>query len=107
MPSLREKNRYVAFKVKCDERLSHGEVKKGILESCMKVMGMLNMARANVMVMHMWKDNIGIIKVNNKYLNELHASLLFIDGINGKKVDVESVYISGVLNKANKMVGGR
>ncbi len=88
IPSLREKNRYVAFKVKCGEgeRLSHGEVKKALLESCMKVMGMLNMARANVMVMHMWKDNIGIVKVNNQYLNELHASLLFMQNVNGKKV---------------------
>jgi len=68
-------------------------------------MGGLGMARAGVMIMNEFKNNKGIVKVNNKYLNELHASLLLIEQIEGKKASVESVGVSGLLNKARKYFG--
>ena len=46
--------------------------------------------------------NKGIVKVNNKYLNELHASLLFVDNINGRKASVEGIGVSGTIKKARE-----
>jgi len=107
LPSLREKNRYVVFKVNSNEKLGFGEVKKGVENGCFKLMGQLNMARAGLRVMDEWENNKGVIKVSNKYLDEVHAGLLFIQGINGKKAGVESVYVSGVLNKAKERLRER
>jgi len=83
------------FKVNSNEKLGFGEVKKGVENGCFKLMGQLNMARAGLRVMDEWENNKGVIKVSNKYLDEVHAGLLFIQGINGKKAGVESVYVSG------------
>ena len=102
LPSLREKNRYVAYKVKSEEKLGFGEVKRALEHSCLRMMGQLQMASSGFRVMNEWQNNMGIIKINNQYLNEAHASLLFIKEVNGKKAALESVYTSGVVNKVIK-----
>ena len=101
IPSLREKNRYLVYKVRSNEKVSFNGAKSSLENACLKFMGGLGMARAGVMIM----NNKGIVKVNNKYLNELHASLLLIEQIEGKKASVESVGVSGLLNKARKYFG--
>src|SRR3989344_9101914 len=107
LPSLREKNRYIVYKVKSEEKLGFGEVKRALYDHCAKMIGQLEMASANIMIMNDWKNNMGIIKINNQYLNELHASLLFIQGISGKKARVESVYMSGLLHKSREKIGNK
>jgi len=105
IPSLREKNRYLVYKVRSNEKVSFNGAKSSLENACLKFMGGLGMARAGVMIMNEFKNNKGIVKVNNKYLNELHASLLLIEQIEGKKASVESVGVSGLLNKARKYFG--
>ena len=102
MPCLREKNRYLAYKVNCKEKLEFSEVRKAVQKACFSFMGQLGMARAGVYVMNEWKNNKGIIKVNNKYLNELHASLVFVNKIKGKDVMIESIGVSGILKKTKE-----
>ena len=86
IPSLREKNRYLVYKVRSNEKVSFNGAKSSLENACLKFMGGLGMARAGVMIMNEFKNNKGIVKVNNKYLNELHASLLLIEQIEGKKI---------------------
>ena len=100
LPSLREKNRYVVYKVVSHQPLDFHLVKDAVLKACYQFMGQLHAAKAGLMVLDEWKYNQGIIKVNHKYLDELQASLLFIESIQGKPLFVESVGVSGALNKA-------
>ena len=102
LPTLRENNRYLVYKVNCDVKIALEQVKEAINKACLKLMGEIAMAKANVYVMKDFKNNKGIVKVNNKYLNELHASLLFVDNINGRKANVESVGVSGTIKKARE-----
>ena len=44
----------------------------------------------------------GIIKVNNKMVNNLKASLCFIKTIENQPVVVKSVGVSGILKKAQE-----
>jgi RNase P/RNase MRP subunit POP5 len=42
----------------------------------------------------------GIIRVSNKYVDKLKVVLGMIQNVNGKDVNIDCVYVSGMLNKA-------
>ena len=43
-----------------------------------------------------------VMRVNNKHVDELKASLIFVKNINGKGAFVKSVGASGILRKAQQ-----
>ena len=99
-PSLREKNRYVVYRVRSEEKLGYEEARHAIYDASLRFMGELSMAASGFMMMPEWKGQQGVIKVNHQYLDAVKASLLFIQEIRGKRVNVESVGVSGILRKA-------
>ena len=101
LPSLREKKRYLAFEVVSKNKFSFTDIKSAIMQSCKDFLGQLGMAKAGIIVLgDKFENKRGLIKVNNKYVNELKASLALI-----KKPVVKSTGVSGMLTKAyNKYV---
>ena len=109
-PVLREKKRYLAFEILSKSKLSFTAIKNAILTSCQQFLGQLGMAHAGIIILG---DNFnkekqkGLIRVNNKYVNELKASLALIKKINNKTVIIKSLGVSGILKKAyNKYIKG-
>jgi len=49
-----------------------------------------------------WKDNKGIVRVNSKYVDHTKASMALIKEVNGKKAKVQSLAISGIVDKLRK-----
>ena len=64
-------------------------------------LGELNLAKAGVIMLHN-KGNKGIIRVNNEYVDEVKVALALINDYNGNKVKIESIKVSGVINKLEK-----
>ena len=61
------------------------------------------MAKAGVWVLgdkYNQKTQKGLIRVNNKYVDELKASLSLVSKINNKDVLVRTLGVSGILKKA-------
>ena len=52
----------------------------------------------------LYHENKGVLKVNHKYVNELKTSLALIRQINNDKVIVNTINISGMINKSKKML---
>ncbi|MCB9359470.1 hypothetical protein H6503_06055 [Candidatus Woesearchaeota archaeon] len=103
-PSLKEKKRYVVFKVIADS----GQVKPesiftAIEEKCLNFMGILSYSKAGLMILRNQFDttlNMGIIRVSNKYVDHVKASLMMITLIDGKRSNVIVKGVSGILKKA-------
>jgi ribonuclease P/MRP protein subunit POP5 len=102
LPSLREKKRYVVFEVVSKNNFSIKDVKKEIEKTSLNLIGTLGFSKAGIMVLNDYENKRGIVKVNNKYVNELKMALALIKNIEEKKVIVNSVGVSGILNKARK-----
>ncbi len=103
LPSLREKKRYLAFEIISQYKFDFMTVKNAILSSCQLFLGQLGMAKAGIIVLADNFDNKkqkGLIRVNNKYINELKASLALINKINNKNIIIKSLGVSGILKKA-------
>ena len=102
LPSLREKKRYLAFEIiskdKTDFNTASGAIQHGILQ----FMGQLGAAKAGIIVLsNKWNQETqrGIIKVNNKHVDSLKASLAMIEKENSI---FRSLGVSGILKKAEQ-----
>ncbi len=103
--SLREKKRYVAFEVLSKDKMNIDSIKKAIEDSFKEYVGLLGMSKGNLYVLKdKWnaERQRGIVRVNNKMLEHLKASFALIKEIEGKKVAIHAVGVSGILKKAEK-----
>jgi ribonuclease P/MRP protein subunit POP5 len=104
LPSLREKKRYLVFEIISEHKVDKiDSIETAILNQCNKYLGEIGMAKAGLLFL---KDKFnkesqkGIIRVNNKMLDNLKTSLCFIKNIGKENVIIKSVGVSGILKKA-------
>jgi len=106
MPSLREKKRYLVFEIISKNNIkSFSEVSNLIWQSSLSFLGEIETAKAGIWVLpDKWnqKKQRGIIKVNNKYVDNLKTALTLIKSLKRQQVIIKSVGISGMINKADK-----
>ncbi len=82
---------------------SYNDSFEAIRGSFSKLYGLEGLGKAGIMpVENCWnmEKQIGLLRVNNKYMNDLRGSLTMITGINGKNALVRSIFSSGILKKA-------
>ena len=106
LPSLREKKRYLTFEIISKGKIDDfSVVSNAIWANLLSFTGELGAAKSGVWLLvdkYNEKTQRGIIKVSNKYVNELKASLSLIKEIDKKQVIVRSIIVSGMMNKAAK-----
>ncbi|MCK5107799.1 MAG: hypothetical protein KAQ83_03660 [Nanoarchaeota archaeon] len=100
LPSLREKKRYVVFEVLTKDNIANFPEKE-IKQAFLQLFGEVGLGEAGLIFLHnKYKDNKGIIRVNNKNVDKLKASFCMITKINNQKATIKSVGVSGTLKKA-------
>ncbi len=109
MPSLRERKRYLAFEIISETPIENfGAVSRSITGTALEFIGELGCAEAGMMILKDKYDSAnqrGLIRVNNKSLDKLRASLALIQQVGGQDVIVRSVGTSGIIKKAiNKYI---
>ena len=102
LPSLKEKKRYIVYKVISDCKISEKQAKDEIKNQCLKFLGELGYAKAGIQMI-----DPNIIRVNTKHLEETKMALGLIKKINDKKVIVDVIGVSGIIKKAKAKFGGR
>ncbi|OIO61960.1 hypothetical protein COY26_01155 [Candidatus Woesearchaeota archaeon CG_4_10_14_0_2_um_filter_33_10] len=106
LPSLREKKRYLVFEIISKKDIkSFSEVSSLIWQSSLSFLGEIETAKAGIWVLpDKWnqKKQMGMIKVNNKYVDKLKTVLALIKSFKKQQIFVKSVGVSGMINKADK-----
>ena len=100
LPSLREKKRYLAYKVISKSKINFSSLQKAITETALKVLGQLGVAKAGIIILDKWKNNKGLIRVSHKNVDNLRTALMFVDEVDNKEVIIRSIGVSGILKKA-------
>ncbi len=102
-PSHREKKRYVKFVILPENaRIKEIDVEKAILKECHNFLGDYGMAKAGVQFLREKfnkEKKEGIIRVNNKYVDELKVSLGLIKKINNQEITIHIPKVSGIIKK--------
>ncbi len=110
LPSLREKKRYLTFEILSKSKIKDfSSVSGSIWASSLSFLGESGTAKAGIWLLpdkYNSKTQRGIIKVSNKHVNNLKASLALIKQIEGNDVIVRSMTVSGMLKKASKYLAG-
>ncbi|MGM5485095.1 MAG: Rpp14/Pop5 family protein [Nanobdellota archaeon] len=98
-PSLREKKRYLKFRI--SENIPAKEVKKAVLSSVRRFMGIEGSSRMGVIFID-FKDRCGIVRVNRDYVDHLRMALMLIKNINNRKVFFRTLAVSGILDRVKR-----
>ncbi len=101
LPSLKEKKRYISYKILSDKKINAKTAKNAVNSYLVKFLGELDYGKAGIMIVEQ-NDDFGIIKTGHMHVNEVKTALALINEIDNNIVNVRSTYVSGVLNKARK-----
>src|SRR3989344_5596578 len=91
LPSLREKKRYIAYKILSEKAINERTAKTAVCSYVMKFLGELNYSKAGIMLVEQ-KNNYGIIKTGHMHVNEVKTALALINEIDNNIVNVRSTY---------------
>ncbi len=102
-PTLRERNRYIAFEIISDSRFDRKPVVDAIWATLLRLFGEVGAAKTSLWVMDWEKEKMkGIIKVNHRSVDTLRQSMALVKEIEGKKASISTLTTSGTLKGARK-----
>ncbi|PSG99328.1 MAG: ribonuclease P protein component 2 [Nanohaloarchaea archaeon SW_7_43_1] len=101
-PSIREKKRYLKFKIHAEKDVGFGEVADAIWDTSLNYLGSEKTGKANHWLIKNQFDKdrqTGIIKIRKSFLNNFRSSLAIIDEIGDKNGFIEIQSVSGSIKK--------
>ena len=97
-PSMREKWRYISFKVEGEGGISASEAKDGIEKGILRFIGELGAAKAKSKVLEYDASKAeGIVRCETAGLPEVRAALALIGSIGSRKCAVRTMKTSGTI----------
>ena len=105
MPSQREKKRYVSFEIIAKDEIKFNNANNAISNSFKELYGEIGLANAGIiLIKNKYSHNKGILRVNNKYLNQIRFSIAMIKQIEKYDCIVKSLTASGMIKKATEKI---
>jgi ribonuclease P/MRP protein subunit POP5 len=107
LPTLKERKRYVVFEVISSRKVSLPEMKNTVNGALHTFLGTLGNAKAApILLPERWNSvkQRFIVKVNNKYVDELKVAMMFIKKIKNTNVIVRSILTTSTIKKARQFV---
>lgn len=102
-PTLRDRKRYVAFAVGCDDPLNRDEVARLIWREAASFFGERAMASMNIRVLDFDEDSQrGFLACNHKAVGEVKVSLALVNNTDGRRVATTPIGVSGTLRALKK-----
>lgn len=99
-PTLRDKQRYIAFQVIGERIFKSGEVNKAIWETSLRVLGELETAKAKVWLIRFdERTQTGIVRCDRDYVERVRIALTMLTQINGSKAIIRTLGVSGTIKR--------
>lgn len=103
LPSMREKKRYLTFRVHSDAPVSYEDVKGAALNSILNWMGEKGFSLSNVkMIRNLWKGQEGWLSCTPKTVDDVKISLALIHQIGDAKVIFHVLRVSGTIKSGKE-----
>ncbi len=103
--SLRERKRYLVFKVLSEKPIDFKELANAVWFSALNFLGELGASRAGIwFVKNLYneKEKIGVIRCNHTYVEELRMSLALVKTIGDMNVTIKTLGVTGTIGSAKK-----
>ena len=103
-PTLREKDRYVSFKIISEEPIVYSDLESGIWSTLLEFYGELGVSQMSLrIVKNLWyeKEQQGVIKCNNKSVQKVIAGLGLITRLGESRIIFKILKVSGTIKSLN------
>jgi ribonuclease P/MRP protein subunit POP5 len=101
LPTLKERKRYVAFKVLTDSKIVFEDCKNAIWNTAIQLFGEVGVAQMGLYVLpEKYDGNKGILRVAHTHQNHARMALCFVEKAGNHSCTVRSIVSSGILKKA-------
>ncbi len=102
-PALREKKRYIFFRVHSERGIEYEEIRNAVMNSLLNWMGGEGFAKAKPwLIKNLWKRNSGVLRCSHRYVDDVKVSLALIRQIGDSKVIFETLRVSGTIKSGRK-----
>ncbi|MFB6209043.1 MAG: Rpp14/Pop5 family protein [Candidatus Nanohaloarchaea archaeon] len=101
-PTLREKTRYMKFRIYSREEVEFGELVEEVWEALLQHLGSKGAGEASIWIMKNQFDEDkqeGVIKIRREREEDVRTALTLIDNFNRKKGFLEITGVSGSIKK--------
>jgi RNase P/RNase MRP subunit POP5 len=101
-PALRQKKRYLKFKIHAEEDVELGQLVDGVWDKCLSYLGTEETSEADFWVIGNQFNEVsqeGIVKVNREKLDEFRAVLGLIEHLGNQKAFLQVKEVSGSIKK--------
>jgi ribonuclease P/MRP protein subunit POP5 len=99
-PTMRERKRYLLVKVEPADHIVKHDLEDAILNSCLRFLGELGVAKAGIVVLlDTYDGKKVIIKTGHKFVDETKTAISLIKTIANKNVRLSTISVSGSLLK--------
>ncbi|MBI4175572.1 MAG: hypothetical protein HY518_00055 [Candidatus Aenigmarchaeota archaeon] len=107
MPSLKEKKRYIFFRVHSDGKLFYPDMKNAIVSSLLNWLGEQELAKANIWVVkNLWDGSRGVIKCSHRHVDSVKAGLSMVHQIGDQRVIPETLRVAGTIKSGKSGLSG-
>jgi len=99
--SCREKKRYITFEILASEKIEINELIKGVWSSVINLIGCLGVAKTNFkFINELCRNQKFVVRCLPKDVELIRLALSLITEINGKKVCIRSLGVTGTIKAA-------
>ena len=100
-PSLREKKRYLVYEIEANSKIDMFKMQQALVKKLNELLGVFDAARAGILPLKIDKENNrGILRTNHTAVERIRACFVLIDSLEGKKVQIKTLGVSGIIKKA-------
>jgi ribonuclease P/MRP protein subunit POP5 len=99
MPSLREKNRYIVYKISSSSKIAQKKAENALYDGIVRFLGEFKAAEASVRLID-WNNQKGIIKTNSKFKDKIISAMILMSKIGETNVNINTIGVSGTIKKA-------
>jgi ribonuclease P/MRP protein subunit POP5 len=107
-PTMRDRKRYVAFYVECDEKMRRDEVAKLIFKEAVGFYGVKSMSKINLRVLDFDEDSQeGFLACSHKSVDDVKVSLALVYDSDGRRVTIVPKGVSGTIRALKRKFLGK
>lgn len=102
LPVLKEKKRYLAYKVHADKALP-ARTGHFFIAELQRLLGVFDAAQAGLLYIdYNMTTQTGVFKVSNQSTNKVRQAMLLVQQLNNQPVMIQPILASGILRKAKQ-----
>lgn len=100
------RKRYLLFKTYTPQgRVDWSNVKDAIFESFEKLFGIAGLSQADLAFIHYDEEQgLGVVRCSHKLLDNVRASIAFVQKAGGKEVSLNVLKVSGTIKKLKEAI---